>query len=132
MTQSNFKGKNAIITGASKGIGKAVAMRLAENGINVAIAARTKGSLEAAVEEIKSKTGVKVIGVVADVAKMTDLENLVNTAMKEFGHIDILVNNAGVSSQYLFEKQPIEEFEKLVYTNYLGYVRMIKLLIDHL
>ena len=131
MIQPNLKGKNAIITGASKGIGKAVAMRLAENGINVAIAARTKGPLDAAVEEIKSKTGVKVIGVVTDVAKMEELENLVNTAMKEFGHIDILVNNAGVSSQYLFEKQPIEEFEKLVYTNYLGYVRMIKLLIDH-
>lgn len=131
MITVNLKGKNAIITGASKGIGKAVALRLAENGANIAIAARGKEALDQTVAEIKAKTGVKVIGVVTDVAKLDDLKNLVDTAMKEFGHIDILVNNAGVSSQYLFAKQPIEEFEKLVYTNYLGYVRLIKLLIDH-
>jgi 3-oxoacyl-[acyl-carrier protein] reductase len=128
----DLKGKNAIITGASKGIGKAVAMRLAENGINVALAARTKATLDETVAEVKKKTGVKVIGIPTDVAKLSDLENLVSTTMKELGPIDIVVNNAGVSSQYPFEKQPIEEFEKLVYTNYLGYVRLIRLVINHM
>lgn len=129
---SDLKGKNAVITGASKGIGKAVAMRLAENGVNVALAARTKATLDETIAEIKKKTGVKVIGIPTDVAKLSDLENLVNTTMKELGPIDIVVNNAGVSSQYPFEKQPIEEFEKLVYTNYLGYVRLIRLVINHM
>ena len=128
----DLKGKNAIITGASKGIGKAVATRLAEHGANIVLAARTKETLDETVNELKKKTGVKVIGVPTDVAKLEDLKNLVNVALKEFGHIDILVNNAGVSSQYPFEKQPMEDLEKLAHTNYLGYVRLIRLLINHM
>ena len=126
----NLKGKNAIITGASKGIGKAIALRLAQEGINVALAARTKETLDEALKEIKSKSKVKVIGVACDVAKLADLENLVNVTKKELGQIDILVNNAGVSSQYPFEKQPFDDFEKLVQTNFLGYVRLIRLVIN--
>jgi 3-oxoacyl-[acyl-carrier protein] reductase len=129
---SDLKGKIAVITGASRGIGKAVAMRLAENGVNVVLAARTQGPLDEAVREIKKKTGAQAIGVPTDVAKLADLENLVNTTIKEFGRMDVLINNAGVSSQYPFEKQPIEEFEKLVHTNYLGYVRLIRLVINHM
>lgn len=128
----DLKGKNAIITGASKGIGNAIATRLAENGINLVLAARTKETLDKAVDEITKKFKVKVIGVPTDVAKLEDLKNLVNAALKEFGHIDILLNNAGVSSQYPFEKQPIEDLEKLAHTNYLGYVRLIRLLINHM
>ena len=128
----DLKGKNAIVTGASKGIGNAIATRLAENGINLVLAARTKETLDKAADELRKKFKVKVVGVVTDVAKLEDLKNLVNVALKEFGHIDILVNNAGVSSQYPFEKQPIEDLEKLAHTNYLGYVRLIRLLINHM
>ncbi len=127
----NLKGKIAIITGASKGIGKAVAMRLAQNGVNVVLAARTPATLNTTVDEIKKATGVKVLGIPTDVAKFEDLQNLVNVTLKQFKHIDILVNNAGVSSQYPFEKQPLEDIEKLVHTNYLGYVRLIRLVINH-
>lgn len=129
---SNIKGKNAIITGASRGIGKAIALRLAENGVNLVLAARTKATLEEAVKDIKSKTGVKVVGVATDVSKLEDLKRLVDAALKELKTIDILVNSAGVSSQYPFEKQPIEDFEMLANTNYLGYVRLIRLLIPHM
>ena len=62
--------------------------------------------------------------------RFEDLENLVTKTQKKFGAIDILINNAGVSSQYPFEKQPFEDFERLVHTNYLGYVRMIRLVIN--
>lgn len=126
----NLKGKNAIITGASKGIGKAIAMRFADNGINVVLAARTQGPLDQTVTEINDKGKGKAIGVACDVGKMEDLENLVTTTKNKFGNIDILVNNAGVTSQYAFEDQPFEEFEKLVHTNYLGYVRLIRLVIN--
>lgn len=129
---NNLKGKNAIITGASKGIGKAIATRLAENGINLVLAARTKATLDETVNEIRKKTGVKVFGVPTDVAKLDDLTNLVNVALKQFGTIDILINNAGVSSQFPFEKQPMEDIEKLAHTNYLGYVRLIRLVINHM
>lgn len=128
---SHLKGKNAIVTGASRGIGKAVASKLAESGINVVLAARGQAQLDATVAELKQKYNVKVLGVQTDVGKLDDLKNLVETAKRELGHVDILVNNAGVSSQYLFAQQPIEEFEKLVSTNYLGYVRLIRLLIEH-
>ena len=63
-------------------------------------------------------------------AKLEDLENLVNKTKEKFGKIDILINNAGVSSQYPFQEQPIEDFERLAHTNYLGYVRLIRLVIN--
>lgn len=129
---NQLRGKNAIITGASRGIGKAIALRLAQNGVNLVLAARTPSVLEEAVKEIQKKSKVTVLGVPCDVAKLTDLKKLVDVAMQHLGGVDILVNNAGVSSQFPFEKQPIEEFEKLAHTNYLGYVRLIRLVINHM
>ncbi len=132
MPDLDLKGKNAIITGASKGIGKAIAMTLAENGVNVLLAARTQSTLDETVREIKDKTGVACLGLSTDVSQLADLEKLVKTALDQFKNIDILVNNAGVSSQYPFEKQPLEDIERLAHTNYLGYVRLIRLVIPHM
>ncbi|HBR15616.1 MAG TPA: hypothetical protein DD723_08795 [Candidatus Omnitrophica bacterium] len=132
MSHLNLKGKNAVITGASRGIGKAIALKLAEFGANLVLAARTQDVLDETVREIKSKHKVKVIGLATDVSRLEDLQRLTDTAMKELGGVDILINNAGVSSQYPFEKQPLEDIEKLVYTNYLGYVRLIRLIIPHM
>jgi len=129
---SNLKGKTGIITGASKGIGKAIALTLAKEGINIVIAARSEGPLKEAADDLKKQTGVEVLPVTCDVSKLPDLENLVNRALEKFKKIDILVNNAGVSSQFPFEKQPIEDFERLAHTNYLGYVRLIRLVINHM
>ena len=127
---NDLKGKTAIVTGASRGIGKAIASTVASLGINVAIAARSAGPLKETAEEINKKYKVEVLPVVCDVTKLKDLENLVNKTKEKFGKIDILINNAGVSSQYPFEKQPFEDFENLVHTNYLGYVRLIRLVIN--
>ncbi len=128
----NLKGKNAIITGASKGIGKAITLKLAEEGVNVMLAARTQETLDEAIAEIGGKTRVKVLGVPTDVSQLADLKNLVDQALQEFKTIDILINNAGVSSQYPFDKQPLEDIERLAHTNYLGYVRLIRLVIPHM
>jgi short-subunit dehydrogenase len=127
---TDLRGKTAIVTGASRGIGKALASVAASLGINVAIAARTEGPLKETAEEIKKKYKVEVLAVPCDVTKLEDLENLVNKTKERFGNIDILINNAGVSSQYPFEKQPIEDLERLAHTNYLGYVRLIRLAIN--
>ncbi len=129
---NDLKGKVAVITGASRGIGKAIAVRLAQNGVNLVLAARTKDTLDQAVYEITSKYKVKVIGLPTDVSRLDDLQRLATTAIKEFKHIDILINNAGVSSQYPFEKQPMEDIEKLAHTNFLGYVRLIRLVIPQM
>jgi short-subunit dehydrogenase len=125
---SDLKGKTAIITGASRGIGKA--STAASLGINVAIAARQEVPLQETADEIAKKYKVEVLAVPCDVTKLEDLENLVNRTKDKFGTIDILINNAGVSSQYPFEKQPLEDFERLAHTNYLGYVRLIRLVIN--
>jgi len=127
-----LKGKNAIITGASRGIGKAIAFRLAEQGVNLLLAARGQAGLDETVKEIQKKYGVKVLGLPTDVSRLEDLQRLSLTALKEFKTIDILINNAGVTSQYPFELQPIEDIERLAHTNYLGYVRLIRLVIPHM
>ncbi len=128
--KANLKGKNAIITGASRGIGKALACVVASLGVNVTIAARGEGPLKEVAEEIKKKYKVDVLGIPCDVTKLEDLENLVNKSKKKFGDVDILINNAGVSSQYPFEKQPLEDLERLAHTNYLRYVHLIRLVIN--
>ncbi len=127
---SSLKGKTAIVTGASRGIGKAIAATAAGLGVNIAIAARQVEPLIETANELKKKYKVKVLPVSCDVTSLADLENLVKRTKEEFGIIDILINNAGVSSQYPFEKQPFEDFERLVHTNYLGYVRLIRLVIN--
>jgi short-subunit dehydrogenase len=127
---SDLKGKVAIITGASRGIGKALATTCASLGINLTIAARQEGPLKETAEEIAKQYKVQVLPVACDVTKLEDLENLVDKTKEKYGKIDILINNAGVSSQYPFPEQPIEDFEKLAHTNYLGYVRLIRLVIN--
>lgn len=128
----DLKGKVVLITGASRGIGKAIATRMAEHGASLVLAARTQGPLDAAVAELKDKYKIDAIGVPCDVAKLENLQNLVAKAKAHFKQIDILVNVAGVSSQHPFHEQPIEDFEMLAHVNYLGYVRLIRLVIPEM
>ncbi len=127
-----LKGKTAIITGASRGIGKALARTCASLGINISIAARGKEQLQDTAKELKKRYKVKVLPVICDVTNLEDLKNLAVETKKRFGKIDILINNAGVSSQYPFWEQPLEDMERLAYTNYLGYVRLIRLVINEM
>ena len=76
MSHLNLKGKNAVITGASRGIGKAIALKLAEFGANLVLAARTQDVLDETVREIKSKHKVKVTGLPTDVSRLEDLQRL--------------------------------------------------------
>ena len=88
-----LKGKNAIVTAASKGIGKAIAQRLAGEGVNVAICARGEDTLRATEAELR-QTGVKVVAHVCDVAQTDALESFLNEARTTLGTVDVLVNNA--------------------------------------
>ncbi len=92
----NLKGKIAIITGGSKGIGKDLAKLLAQAGANIALIARNKKQLEEAAHEIE-QTGVNVLPVSFDLTKVEDTPNVIEDIYNHFGKIDILINNAGIN-----------------------------------
>jgi len=94
--------KVAIITGGSEGIGRATALRLAQHGARVVIAARRPEALEKAAREIRDAGG-KVLHVIADVTSTADVERLVQLTVSQFGRLDILVNNAGTGRAANFE-----------------------------
>ncbi len=95
----NLKGKIAVITGATKGIGLATARGFAAEGAHVAICSRTAKEAAAAAEKIKADYGVKCIGVQADVVNSEDLDKFIKEVMASLGGIDILINNAGLGSE---------------------------------
>jgi len=89
-----LKGKVAIVTGASKGIGKAVALALARQGVQLAISARSQDLLEQAARDAR-QLGVKCLAFCGDMSKEEDIQNLIRATVSEFGHLHILINNAG-------------------------------------
>lgn len=125
---ADLKGKVAIITGASGGIGKIMVERLAKENLKLVLAARRLEVLEQIKSSLPNKDNI--LCVKCDVTKQSDLENLVNKTIKEFGRVDILVNGAGVSSQHPFWQQPIEDVEKIMYTNYYSYVMLSRLVVN--
>ncbi len=99
----SLRGRSAIVTGGSKGIGLAVARRFASSGADVAIVARGREALDAAVQSISSEGG-RVVGVTGDVATAPGVQGIYDAAMSAFGKIDIVVNNAGTSRNKPFEE----------------------------
>src|SRR5215831_17981873 len=98
-----LKGKTALVTGGSEGIGKGIAHALAKEGVDVAICARRKEPLEAAAAEITKQTGRKIVTIAADLRKDSDARNFIEQGAKALGRIDILVNNAGSAAGGVIE-----------------------------
>jgi NAD(P)-dependent dehydrogenase (short-subunit alcohol dehydrogenase family) len=121
-----MKDKKAIVTGASEGIGKAIALAFAREGVDVAICARRKEPLEAAAAEIAKATGRKIFAIPADLTKAADAENFVNKAHAALGRIDILVNNAGSSPGGVLEHLSEEDWAQSLQLKFMGYVRCLK------
>jgi NAD(P)-dependent dehydrogenase (short-subunit alcohol dehydrogenase family) len=92
----DLSGKTAIVTGAGRGIGRVIAIGLAESGANVVLCSRTQAEIDAVADEIRNKGG-KALPVATDLTVHEQLENLVDAAVREFGRVDILVNNAARS-----------------------------------
>ncbi|MEK7495610.1 MAG: SDR family NAD(P)-dependent oxidoreductase [Patescibacteria group bacterium] len=115
----DLKGKTAVVTGGSLGIGYGVSYRLAEAGANVVVTSRNIEEVNKAVEELKQK-GFKAVGVKTDVSLEEDVKNLVIESIKSFGSVDILVNNAGIYPFVPLAQLTSEVFDKVIATNLRG------------
>ncbi|RWZ60339.1 SDR family oxidoreductase [Halobacillus fulvus] len=124
--------QTAIITGASSGIGKAIAHHLAEEGANVVLAARRSEKLKELADEIKSAHNTEVSVVETDVTKKEDVENLVKEAVDQFGHVDIFVNNAGVMLLSFLKNDHVDEWEQMVDVNIKGVLYGIHASLPHM
>lgn len=97
MEMFSLKGKNAIIIGGSKGIGKGMATGLAQAGASVILVSRNQIELDIIAKEISEKTDSKAVGISADISSLEAINNLIEKVVCEYGHIDILINSAGVN-----------------------------------
>ena len=127
-----IKGKLALVTGASEGIGEGVAQALAAEGARVAICARTQSKLEATAERIAGETGAEVVAIAADMRTLAGCEGFVNAAAERLGGIDILINNAGASAFGAFVDLPDDAFVDAINGKLLGYIRCARAAIPHM
>lgn len=124
----NLKGKTAVVTGGSRGIGKAIALKLAEFGANIVVNYTSNAqSAEQTVEEIK-KIGTDAIAVKANVANMNAVEELVKATEEKFEKIDILINNAGIERDKLLIKMTEEDWDKVMEVNLKGAFNCTKII----
>lgn len=116
----SMNGKTALVTGGSRGIGKAICLELARQGANVVFS--YAGNAQAAQETLTEleTLGVKALAIQGDVADSAAVKALVDATMKEFGRVDILVNNAGVTRDNLTMMLKEEDFDKVIETNLKG------------
>lgn len=116
----SLEGKAAVITGASRGFGKAIAIGLAEAGADVVLAARTESALQEVATTIRN-LGRKALVVPTDMLDKVAIDNLANKAIEGFGKIDILINNAGLGDSMPFLQMPEDEWDKILNVNLKGY-----------
>lgn len=121
-----LKGKTAIVTGSSRGLGKAIAVGYAKEGANVVIAARSQtekkdlpGTIFKTAEEIKSM-GYNALAIPCDVTNEESVSSMVKQSLDKFGHIDVLVNNAGVAFYYPILETPLKRWEIILKVNLSG------------
>ena len=118
--------KVALVTGATRGIGKAIALELADNGYDIVLNYRNANDeLKQTQKEIEEKN-VNCFLVYGDISKFEDCENIAKQAMEEFGRIDVLVNNAGITRDGLIMRMKKEDFESVIDTNLTGTFNMTR------
>ena len=116
---TDLKNKNALITGAGKGIGKAIALALAKEGVNVILVSRTQTDIDQLADEA-SNLGVKSLALAADVSDINSINSAVEKALSKFKTIDILINSAGIASFGKFMELEPAAWEKIIQVNLMG------------
>lgn len=119
-------GRTALITGAARGIGREIALRLAKSGFNIAVNCRKSSpKVDELLEELRN-FGVKAEAISADVSSIDDAKNLVDKCFELFGSIDVLVNNAGITRDNLLIRMSEKDFDDVISTNLKGAFNCIK------
>lgn len=121
----NIKDKVAVVTGSTRGIGRAVAVKLGSAGATVVISGRNEQLINEVVSEIKNNGG-NALGIAADISQFDEAKKLIDTTIKEFGRIDILVNNAGVTRDNLLALMKEEDWDTVMNINLKGAFNCVK------
>ena len=127
-----LKGKTALVTGASRGLGFATALTLAREGCRVAVNSRSEENAQAAAERITSETSTQVIGLAGDVSEVGVAEKLVEGTVNTFGGLDLLVTNAGGPPAGAFESFDEEAWQKAIDLSFTSHVRLIRVALPYL
>jgi NAD(P)-dependent dehydrogenase (short-subunit alcohol dehydrogenase family) len=128
----NLTGKVALVTGGSKGLGKAMARGLAEHGADIAISSRHEEELKPALDEILHNTGRRGSYVVADMTKRSDVSRLVHTTLDKLGKVDILINNAGSNIPQPIEQIKDEDWDRIIELNLTSCMILTRALIPQM
>ena len=133
-----LRGKVAIVTGGSRGLGKAIAIGLSKEGANVVVAARTEvgkrelpGTIHQTAEEIKA-SGADALAIRCDVTDEESINHMVQKTLEQFGHIDVLVNNAGIAFLSPIVETPIKRWELVIRVNLGGAFLCSKAVLPHM
>jgi NAD(P)-dependent dehydrogenase (short-subunit alcohol dehydrogenase family) len=127
-----LQGKVVMITGASRGLGKALTLACAEEGANLVISSRNADSLDPVAEEAEG-SGVEILAIPGDVSRSTHVEMLVEAAVERFGRIDVLINNAGLLGPRVpIEEYPEDEWRKVLEANLTGPFLLTRAVIPHM
>jgi 3-oxoacyl-[acyl-carrier protein] reductase len=132
MLDLGLKGKVAIVTGGSEGLGRACSERFASEGARVAICARRTDPLERAAKEIRASTGAEILAMPADVTRADAVEAFVAATVERFGGVDILVNNAGTSAAAGFEAVDDASWHADIDLKLIAAIRFCRLVIPHM
>lgn len=124
-------GKSAIVTGAGRGIGKAIATMLGHAGAKVVVAARTRAEIEAVAQEIKAG-GAEAIAIPVDVSVPSEVMSMVSMTVDRFGGVDILVNNAGIGSFATVADMSVEQFDRMWEVNMRGVFLCTRAVLPHM
>ena len=116
----NITGKTAVVTGATRGIGLAIARALLERGASVLICARNTSEVDNTVASLREEHGERAVGAVCDVRSYDDVRKLFGSVRSTFSRLDILINNAGVGSRNNVENMPVDEWSATIDTNLSG------------
>ena len=127
-----IKGKVALVAGASQGMGRASALSLAREGAKVSICARGEAALNEAAAMIRKETGGEVLSMVADMAKVEDIQRFVNKSAEHFGRVDIIVNNAGGPPPGEFMKFTDEDWNNAYNLSFMSTMRMTREAVPHM
>ena len=126
-----FEGQVALVTGASRGIGRAIALRLAAGGAAVGVASRQRSATQDVANEIRARDG-RALALSTDVSDAADVQTMVATLLDAFGHIDILVNNAGIFNRVSFEEMTEAQWRRMLDVHLTGTFLCSRAVIDHM